>query len=147
MVLLLAKIFSIIIVSISKLVLTAVISTNIAIPCPGETVIYTCVAQGNAQQWVVSMHTTRLEVTFLREDTPGTSEQHFGPGGSSYTWTLTSTRYQSFTSTLSFVATRTLDNLLVECVATTYAKVYVNIAGNLSYTGTTRLILKHKCMG
>lgn len=114
--------------------LAAVISANIAIPCPGEVLIYTCVAQGNAQQWVLSRHQSRLEVTFLREERLGTSGSHFGPGGSSYTFTLVSTSYLSFTSTVSVVATRTLDNVHVECVATGYADVYINIAGTHACT-------------
>ena len=127
---LLINIICVILTVHQKLALAALISANIAVPCPGEILIYTCVAQGNAQQWVVSHRESRLEVTFLREERLGTSRSYFGPGGISYTFTLISTRYHSFTSTVSVVATRILDSFHVECVATGYANVYINIAGN-----------------
>ena len=81
--------------------------------CPGEELILTCTAQGTSQRWLVtgSSGQSQIYVNFLfaKSDKLGTQER----GG--YNFTLISTVYENFISTLSTVVTSAMNNTIAEC--------------------------------
>ena len=118
----------------------AVISTNIAKPCPGEVLNVTCVAEGNSQRWRVLRDSTIgtdrviLEKNFGREEVPGTTVELTGLDGHRYKFILISTEYERFTTIVSIVASYLLDNTLLDCAALTFTTTRIKIAGKDIHT-------------
>lgn len=118
----------------------AVISTNVAMPCPGEIFNTTCVTAGYFQRWrVFGRGTTHqpprvvYEKTFRREEIAGTTAKFLGPGGYFYMFVLILTEYDMFTSVVSIVASQELDSTQLECAATTRATTQIKVAGIINY--------------
>lgn len=101
--------------SCMQLSTAASISSNIdgVIVCPGEELILTCTGQGTSQRWRVTANgasqTDSISFLFVQSDELGTQE-HQG-----YSFTLISTMYDNFISTLSSVVTSTMNNTVAEC--------------------------------
>lgn len=93
--------------------------------------IYTCRSQGNTQRWRILTPGKQLsgEVFFLRGERLGTTYTISGPGGYPYNITLISTQQYNFTSTLSIVATQSLENTNLACIATTETRATIKIRG------------------
>ena len=98
--------------------------------CPGEGVAYTCVSQGNTQRWRIENEgdTVPTELVYTRVEEPGSISTK-----SPYVFTLVSTDYSHFESTVAVVITMSLHNTVLECTgATLRDSVKVQIAGDRS---------------
>ena len=107
----------------------AEITSNIAdsAACPGEELVYTCVSIGTSQRWLVQSEggVQLVELVFTSGQSLGSQRRE-----SHFTFTLVSTSYNHFESTVSFVATSSLHNTMLDCTGlTTPASVTVRIAG------------------
>ena len=81
--------------------------------CRGEELILTCTGQGTSQRWHIIAKSARSQIDvnflFVKSDKLGTQER----GG--YNFTLISTVYENFISTLSTVVTSAMNNTIAEC--------------------------------
>ena len=113
------------------LILTgAVITSNITdkILCPGESVVYTCVSQGSTQRWRIENegYAMPIELVYRRTEEPGSMSSK-----SSYRFTLVSTEYSHFESTVAVVIAVSMNNTVLECTgATQRDRVTIQIAGH-----------------
>lgn len=108
----------------------AVITSNITdnAPCPGEAVVYTCVSQGNTQRWRIENadHTMPIEHIYTWTDEPGTVSTK-----TPYIFTLVSTDYSRFESTIDLVVTVSMNNTVLECTGDTLRdRATIQIAGH-----------------
>ena len=98
-----------------KLSTAASISSNIegVMVCPGEVLMLTCTGQGTSQRWHITGGASQineiLNLFFAKSDELGTQERQ------GYNFTLISTVYENFISTLSTVVTSAINNTIVEC--------------------------------
>ena len=107
--------------------------TNIVddVVCPGEELILTCIDEGTSQRWNVRKENgDSTEVTFLvRSSQVGTRHTW-----NLFTWTVISTNYNHFESTLSMVVTNVVNNTVVECSGEmSLATATIRIAGQQAY--------------
>ena len=81
--------------------------------CPGEELILTCTGQGTSQRWHITANSalSQIDVNFLfvKRDKLGTQEH------GRYNFTLISSLYETFISTLSTVVTSEMNNTVAEC--------------------------------
>ena len=107
----------------------SIITTNIEdnIVCPGEELILTCTGEGDSLRWnVQNKNSDSTEELFIRG-------QHLGlrRTWNSFTFTLISTDYNHFESTLSTVVTNAVNNTEVECsTSSSRDTVTIRVAGS-----------------
>ena len=95
--------------------------------CPGEEVVYTCVSQGTSQRWRI--YSADGAVLVERVYALG---QELGQAvmRNQYTLTLISAWQNYFKSTVSVVATTSINNTMVECTGfSSRESIAVKIAG------------------
>ena len=107
----------------------AEITVNIADSevCPGEELVYTCVSIGTSQRWQVQLRSgTSLQNIFFSGDSIGSVQLQ----GDSFTFRLISTSYNHFESTMTVMASASLDNAIMECTGLTAPDTLtIHIAG------------------
>ena len=99
--------------SLNQLSTAVSISSNIegAMVCPGEELILTCTGQGTSQRWHITVNgVTQITLFFTNSDKLGTQEHR-----QEYNFTLISTEYDNFISTLSTLVTSAMNNTMAEC--------------------------------
>ena len=92
------------------------VDNNVA--CPGEELVYTCVSTGFSQWWTITNAAViqpQVIKIFRKEDTLATYPINQGPYH--FNFTLWSTDYLSFTSSLSTNATESLNGTRIECAS------------------------------
>ena len=88
------------------------------VACPGEELVYTCVSTGFSQWWTITNAAViqpQVVKIFRKEDTLATYPINQGPYH--FNFTLWSTDYLSFTSSLSTNATESLNGTRIECAS------------------------------
>lgn len=107
-------------------------NTDVNVICPGEKLVLTCTDQGTTtQRWRVEKDGIELvRMSFVLGDQLGP----LPPRNLYYNFTLLSTSYNHFESTLSVMVQNTLDNAVVECTGArlfSQSTVTIKIAGTL----------------
>jgi hypothetical protein len=109
------------------------LTKNIPVACPGETLIYTCISEGFIQRWrlypLADRSTTIAEISFRNGiDFAGRTKIVMDQ----FNFTLISANQNNLTSMLKFVASQLHQNIAVECASSlSYSIEPVGIVGKL----------------
>jgi hypothetical protein len=108
--------------------IAAEITSNIdGLICPGEAVVYTCISQGTSQRWHIDSPDSSIPIenTYVQGQPPGHRVVRHP-----FIFTLVSSGQGQLTSTVSVLATTSINNTVVECTGiSSRHSIIIGIAG------------------